>query len=62
MMLQSVVAGVIVLACGAHVGRAIWRAIRSRARPVCGGCASCEAAAPRAAVITVHRRGRGRAG
>ncbi len=56
MMLQSIVAGVIVVACGAHVGRAIWRGIRSRGRAACGGCSSCEGTKPREAVITLHRR------
>ena len=56
MMLQSIVAAVIVVACGAHVGRAIWRGLRSRGRPACGGCSNCGSTKPPEAVITIRRR------
>ena len=56
MMLQSIVAAVIVVACGAHVGRAIWRGLRSRGRPACGGCSNCGSTKPPEAVITIRRQ------
>ena len=58
MTLQAVVAGLIVAACGAHLGRALWRGIRSRGRSACGGCSSCDSGQPKQAVVTLHRRPR----
>lgn len=58
MSLQALAAGSIVVVCLAHLGRSVWRGIRSRGRSACGGCASCEGTRPKEAVITLHRRPR----